>query len=175
MYKYICCVLEGLIQRLAVLKILWLCYTCLQVPTFRSMSLIHLMTRWDVQTSGSTFWCSHCIRRACRACRSCWHHTEILPSSHLKLENILDWCLVLTSLSNWSSWSSSMPSNRLTWWNFLVMLRWRSRSWRVSEFSMRPSTRWLWKAWEYWGRPTSLNQALATQWWSRSAALDNLF
>lgn len=31
------------------------------------MSLIHLMTRWEVHTSGSTFWCSHWIRRACSA------------------------------------------------------------------------------------------------------------
>lgn len=85
------------------------------------------------------------------------------------------WCMfLLTSLSKLSTCSSSMPRSKLTWWNFLVMLRWRSRSRRVSEFSMRPSTKWLWKAWEYWGNPTSLNQALATQWWSISAALDNL-
>lgn len=107
--------------------------------------------------------------------RSVWS----IPPQHVHAHSssIFPWarCVVsLTSLSKLSECSSSMPSSRLTWWNFLVMLRWRSRSWRVSEFSMRPSTKWLWKACEYWGKPTSLNQAFATQWWSMSAALDNL-
>lgn len=78
-----------------------------------------------------------------------------------------------TSLSKLSRCSSSMPSSRLAWWGFLTF-RWRSISRRLRQFSIRPSTRWVWKAWEYWGRPTSLNQALATQWWSMSAALDSL-
>lgn len=149
-------------------------------PTLRSTSLIHFMTRWEVHTNGSTFWCSDCIRRAC----STWKPFEpntLYPDDgfclHLprKHKNIHCWRRFShTSFSKWSKCSSSMPSSRLTWWNLLVMLRWHSRSWRVRELSMRPSTRWVWKAWEYWGKPTSLNQALATQWWSISAALDSL-
>lgn len=69
----------------------------------------------------------------------------------------------LTSLLK-STWhSSSMPSRMLTWWNFLDTLRCRSRSRFTRELSMRPSTRWFWKAWEYWDRPMSFSQALATQ------------
>lgn len=32
-----------------------------------------------------------------------------------------------------------------------------SRSRFIREFSIRPSTRWFWKAWEYWDRPMSLS------------------
>lgn len=70
---------------------------------------------------------------------------------------------VLTSLLKFTWYSSSIPSRMLTWWNFLDTFRCFSRSRFISEFSIRPSTRWLWKAWEYWGRPMSFSQALATQ------------
>ncbi len=39
--------------------------------TLRSMSLIHLMTRWLVQTTGSRSRFSHWVRRACIFCREC--------------------------------------------------------------------------------------------------------
>ena len=42
-------------------------------PTLRSMSLIHFITLWHVQTMGSRSWCSHFARRACRACENTTH------------------------------------------------------------------------------------------------------
>lgn len=44
-------------------------------PTLRSMSLIHFITLWHVQTMGSRSWFSHLTRRACRACKQ--HNTQI--------------------------------------------------------------------------------------------------
>lgn len=171
----ICHVLEGSVQSLSVLKILWYGWVT-SVSMFPPSNQCLWSTWWRDETSKPVdpHFGAHTVSDGPAGPRgqTRWHHTEVLP--HIQTCNLFWVKLFLTSLSNWSSCSSSMPSSRLIWWNFLVMLRWRSRSWRVSEFSMRPSTRWLWKAWEYWGRPTSLNQALATQWWSRSAALDNL-
>lgn len=39
-------------------------------PTLRSMSLIHFITLWLVQTMGSESWCSHFALRTCRACEN---------------------------------------------------------------------------------------------------------
>lgn len=71
--------------------------------------------------------------------------------------------IVLTSLLKFTWYSSSIPSRMLTWWNFLETFRCFSRSRFIREFSILPSTRWFWKAWEYWDRPMSFSQALATQ------------
>lgn len=43
-------------------------------PTLRSMSLIHFITLWLVQTMGSESWCSHFARRTCRACENKTHN-----------------------------------------------------------------------------------------------------
>lgn len=42
-------------------------------PTFRSMSLIHFMTLWHVQTTGSWSLCSHWARRASKTCTPTTH------------------------------------------------------------------------------------------------------
>ena len=54
--------------------------------------------------------------------------------------------LVLTSLLKFTWYSSSIPSRMLTWWNFLDTFRCFSRSRFIRECSIRPSTRWFWKA-----------------------------
>lgn len=83
-------------------------------------------------------------------------------------------CIGCTSLLKLSMCRSWIPSSMLLWWAFLDTCRFFSRSARVIVLSRRPSTKCVWKNWEYCGRPTSFSHACATQWWSRSAAFDNL-
>lgn len=91
-----------------------------------------------------------------------WMDRQRIPEGKAGLQKVP--CpLVLTSLLKFTWYSSSIPSRMLTWWNFLDTFRCFSRSRFIREFSIRPSTRWFWKAWEYWDRPMSLSQALATQ------------
>lgn len=180
--------------------------------TFRSISLIHLMMRWQVHTTGSVFWFSHSDRLDCKICSKTgfsyllFSFINILQTLlynqrlffQLGFSDVCLWCCcsflvrfsaygncqdysfwfvcvcVFTSLSKLRVCSSCIPSRRLFWWAFLETCRCFSRSVRVSVLRRRPSTRWVWKNWEYWGRPTSVSQAWATQWWSRSAALERL-
>lgn len=80
----------------------------------------------------------------------------------------------LTSLSKLSICRSWIARSRLVWWKWSPMFRNLSRSLRLSEFRTRPSTKLVWKVWEYWGRPTSLSHDVETQWWSSSDALESL-
>lgn len=80
----------------------------------------------------------------------------------------------LTSLSKLSICRSWIARSRLVWWKWSLTLKNRSRSLRLREFSTRPSTKWAWKVWEYWGNPTSLSHDVETQWWSISEAFDSL-
>ncbi len=181
--------------------------------TFRSISLIHLMMRRQVHTTGSVFWFSHSDRLNCKICSKtvfgylyCFVNLLLRPlynknmlfskliysdvcvcdcccsillrvsacrNSHHALLLVYEYVCV-TSLSKLSVCSSCIPSSRLFLWAFLDTCRCFSRSVHVSVLRRRPSTRWVWKNWEYWGRPTSVSQAWATQWWSRSAALERL-
>lgn len=185
------------------------------------MSLIHFITLWLVQTMGSQSWCSHFVRRACRACvntthrkylcgrsqgkhrgkykgllrwwsiksscRQQWKPHAVLTESNFmqnsdrgQTKNIFihsfkyDTSYSLTSLSKLSICSSWIARSMLVWWNWSLMLRNLSRSLRLREFSTRPSTKWVWKVWEYWGSPTSLSHDVATQWWSISDAFESL-
>lgn len=188
-----------------------LCYHCcfFLIGTFRSISLIHLMMRWQVHTTGSVLWFSHSDRLDCKICIKTvftgyflFSFINVLDLSGFVFPNwailmcVCDGCCsflvmfsactnfhhavllvcvcVCTSLSKLSVCSSCIPSSRLFWWAFLDTCRCFSRSVRASVLRRRPSTRWVWKNWEYCGRPTSVSQAWATQWWSRSAALERL-
>lgn len=54
----------------------------------------------------------------------------------------------------------------LTWWNFLLILRYFSISFLVSTFNNLPSIIWASNAEQYWLRPSSLTHARETQMWS---------
>lgn len=109
----------------------------------------------------------------CDGCCSFLVRFSTCGNSHHAVLLVYEYVCV-TSLSKLSVCSSCIPSSRLFWWAFLDTCRCFSRSVRVSVLRRRPSTRWVWKNWEYWERPTSVSQAWATQWWSRSAALERL-
>lgn len=101
-------------------------------------------------------------------------YSELYPEQLSIKDFSPDSLYVLTSLSKLTIWSSWIARSRLVWWPGSLMLRNRSRSRRFREFSTRPSTKWVWKVWEYCGKPTSLSHDVATQWWSISDALDSL-
>lgn len=144
------------------------------------MSLIHLMTRWLVQTTGSRSRFSHWARRACIICRDVmkkanWSVYFTISSTLLAyFQSECEYAKKIASLSKLSICRSWMADRMLVTWNLFVMLKMVSRSLRVIEFSTLPSTNWLWKTCEYWGSPTSPSQVWDTQWWSISAALESL-
>ncbi len=128
--------------------------------TLRSMSLIHLMTRWLVQTTGSRSRFSHWARRACIFCRECIIFFNITNISYFQSECDRIYTKIIASLSKLSICRSWMADRMLVTWNLLVTLKMASRSLRVIEFSTLPSTNWLWKTWEYWGSPDITQPAL---------------